>query len=217
MLTEYSLAIIALIVVLVILIIVFVLQKKKEPLSEDSEAIEEIVTHKLDEEDLFGEEAIEEQIEIPTRTKDNTPTFTKREIPPHGEISRENFKEFAGERVLVAEDNLINQKIIKGLLADTGIEVVLADDGQIALDILERDSNFLMVLMDVQMPRVDGFEATRQIRANPNYNHIVVVALSGDTAADNIEKMKVAGMSEQLEKPLKMTALYDILYAYTGH
>ena len=140
----------------------------------------------------------------------------KRDVPPHDKITKDNFKDFAGERILVAEDNLINQKVIKGLLADSGIEVTIADDGQEALDILEKDSNYLLVLMDAHMPRVDGFEATRQIRANSNYDHILVVALSGDTAADDIKKMSEAGMSEQLEKPLRMEALYDIIYAYTG-
>lgn len=217
MLAEYSLAIISIMVVLAILVIVFVLKKKKKSFPEESEAIEDIVTHKIAEESLFGKEAIKEKIEITTKTKDNKPTFAKRDVPPCSTISKEDFKQFAGERILVAEDNLINQKIIKSLLADTGIEIVLADDGQIALDVLKQDSNFVMILMDVQMPRVDGFEATRQIRANPNYNHIVVVALSGDTTADNIEKMKASGMSEYLEKPLKMVALYNIFYAYTGN
>jgi CheY-like chemotaxis protein len=115
----------------------------------------------------------------------------------------------------VAEDNLINQKVISGLLADTGIELVMASDGQVALDILEQDSNFHFILMDAHMPRVDGFEATRQIRKNPAYNHIVIVALSGDTAADDIKKMSDAGMEEHLEKPLRMDSLYDILYTYS--
>ena len=140
----------------------------------------------------------------------------KRTVPPHDKITKDNFKEFTGEKILVAEDNLINQKVIKGLLADSGIEITIADDGQEALDILEKDSNYLLVLMDAHMPRVDGFEATRQIRANSEYDHILVVALSGDTAADDIKKMTEAGMSEHLEKPLRMEALYDILYAYTG-
>jgi len=140
----------------------------------------------------------------------------KRAVPPHNKITKDNFKEFSGERILVAEDNLINQKVINGLLAGSGIEITIADDGQEALDILEKDSNYLLVLMDAHMPRVDGFEATRQIRANSNYDHILVVALSGDTAADDIKKMTKAGMSEHLEKPLRMEALYDILYAYTG-
>ena len=156
------------------------------------------------------------------RKADTAPTIKpthhikKRDVPPHDKITKDNFKEFAGERILVAEDNLINQKVINGLLADSGIEITIADDGQEALDILEKDSNYLLVLMDAHMPRVDGFEATRQIRANSNYNHILVVALSGDTAADDIKKMTEAGMSEHLEKPLRMEALYDIIYAYTG-
>ncbi|MDD2566634.1 MAG: response regulator [Thiovulaceae bacterium] len=138
----------------------------------------------------------------------------KREVPPHAKITKQNFKEFTGMRILVAEDNLINQKVISGLLADTGIEIVIADDGKEALDILKKDSNFTLILMDAHMPRIDGFEATRKIRANPDYDHILVVALSGDTAADDIKKMQAAGMEEHLEKPLKMDSLYDILYAY---
>ncbi|WP_193111647.1 response regulator [Sulfurimonas paralvinellae] len=139
----------------------------------------------------------------------------KRDVPPHAKIVKEDFKEFSGQRLLLAEDNIINQKVIQGLLAESGIEIVVANDGVDALEILEKDDNFIMVLMDAHMPRMDGFEATRKIRENPKYDHIVVVALSGDTAADDIRKMTEAGMTEHLEKPLKMDALYDVLYAYT--
>ena len=154
--------------------------------------------------------------EATTETKPQTITKKrpKKDVPPHGKIVKDDFKMFEGARVLVAEDNLINQKVIGGLLADTGVEIVLADDGQIALDILQQDSNFDIILMDAHMPRVDGFEATRLIRQNPDYDHILVVALSGDTASDDIKKMQDAGMEEQLEKPLRMDALYDIFYAY---
>ncbi|WP_428737301.1 response regulator [Sulfurimonas sp.] len=143
-------------------------------------------------------------------------TIHKRDVPPHAKITKENFQEFAGQRILLAEDNLINQKVIMGLLADSGIEIIIANDGQEALNILENDTNFMLILMDAHMPIMDGFEATRQIRANNTYNHIVVVALSGDTAADDIRKMNEAGMAEHLEKPLKMDALYDIFYAYSS-
>lgn len=151
-----------------------------------------------------------------TNRRKSDKTIPKRTVPEHIKITKQNFSEFAGERILVAEDNPINQKVIVGLLAGSGIEVVLADDGQEALDILEKDTNFLMILMDAHMPRVDGFEATRTIRANPDYDHILVVALSGDVAADDIQKMKNAGMSEQLEKPLRMESLYKIIYAYSA-
>ncbi|MEA3331906.1 MAG: response regulator [Campylobacterota bacterium] len=149
------------------------------------------------------------------KERSDKPKRVKRDVPPHGKITKDNFKEFSGTRILVAEDNLINQKVISGLLADTGIEITIADDGQDALDILKEDKNFTIILMDAHMPRVDGFQATRLIRANPDYEHIVVVALSGDTASDDIKKMSDAGMEEHLEKPLRMDALYDILYAYS--
>lgn len=160
--------------------------------------------------------ATEEILQDSTSRRKSDHIIQKRSVPQHGIITKQNFSEFAGERILVAEDNHINQKVILGLLADSGIEVVIANDGQEALEILENDANFLMILMDAHMPRVDGFEATRTIRENPKYDNIVVVALSGDIASDDIQKMKDAGMSEQLAKPLRTESLYKMIYAYTG-
>jgi len=142
-------------------------------------------------------------------------TFTKRTVPPHGKITKENFKEFAGLHILVAEDNIINQKVIQGLLADTGIKLTMANDGQEVLDILEKRNTFSMILMDAHMPRIDGFGATRIIRKNVRFKHLPIIALSGDIALDDIRKMKAAGMQEHLAKPLKISDLYDILYAYS--
>ncbi|MBU1658635.1 response regulator [bacterium] len=162
------------------------------------------------EEGSFGTQAIAD-IEQETIKKHRV----KRLVPKHGKISKDNFKEFAGTRILVAEDNIINQKVINGLLAESGIEIVMANDGQRALDILQNDTDFSIILMDAHMPIMNGFEATRKIRENSDYEHIVVVALSGDTATDDIKKMTDAGMEEQLEKPLRMDPLYDVFYAYT--
>ncbi|OHE06727.1 MAG: hypothetical protein A3G74_01125 [Sulfurimonas sp. RIFCSPLOWO2_12_FULL_34_6] len=73
-----------------------------------------------------------------------------------------------------------------------------------------------MIFMDLHMPIIDGFETTKLIRRNPDYNNIPIIALSGDIAADDIKKMLNAGMEAHLEKPLKMDALYDTLYTYTA-
>jgi len=187
---------------------------KKEPLTKE----ENIQDLGGTEEGDFGESAQKEAQEKEiAETQANKRSIRKRDVIKHGKIKKDSFKEFAGERILVAEDNLINQKVLTGLLADSGIDIVIANDGQEALDILEKDDDFLLILMDAHMPRVDGFEATRQIRANPKYSHILVVALSGDTAADDIKKMTEAGMQEQLEKPLRMETLYDVIYAYSGN
>ena len=134
--------------------------------------------------------------------------------PDVANISKDSFKEFEGMRLLIAEDNLINQKVIVGLLKDSGINIKIANDGQECLDILAEDPNYPIILMDAHMPRIDGLEATRQIRANPAYSHITVMALSGDTGADDVRKMRESGMEEQLEKPLKIAALYQALYCY---
>lgn len=164
------------------------------------------------EEGDFGKE----ESEVQNITRDRV-AIPKRDVVKHGKITKHNFSEFSGERILVAEDNLINQKVLTGLLAGSGIEVIIANDGQEALNILQNDTNFLMILMDAHMPILDGFEATREIRKEEKYDHILVVALSGDTAADDIKKMREAGMQEQLEKPLRMRSLYETFYAYTGN
>ncbi len=182
--------------------------EKAEP-SKD----EDLTTLSGEEEGSFGVDKTKKVI-----TEEETPVEPlvriKRTVPPHGKITKDNFKVFKGQRILVAEDNIINQKVITGLLGDSGIELTMAEDGQIVLEILEQDSNYNIILMDAHMPRIDGFEATRAIRKISAYNHIVIVALSGDTASDDIKKMIEAGMEEQLEKPLRMDPLYDILYTY---
>jgi len=145
-----------------------------------------------------------------------TSTAKKQTTPKHGKISKEDFKIFSGKKILVAEDNIINQKVILGVLGESGMNIVFANDGQEALDILQDDYDFMLIFMDAHMPKVDGYEATKIIRKNPEYNHIPIVALSGDTASNDIKKMKYVGMEEHLEKPLKVDALYDILYQYSN-
>lgn len=167
------------------------------------------------------EEEFSVEIETPTEeieavsSEPSASTRKKRESTRNGrKINKADFADFKGKRLLIAEDNLINQKVLNGVLNESGIDVVMADDGQIVLEILDRDSDFEIILMDAHMPRVDGFEATRMIRQNGAFDHIMVAALSGDTATDDIRKMREAGMEEHLEKPLKMEALYDVMSMY---
>jgi len=236
---NYMMEIIAFIVVLILIVIyMFILKNKHKKSVDDSEDII-IVDHNqekdenLDEileqeaqEQIIQEKKLEEEQEKEEQEAEESVTqeidplrssIEKKEIPQHGKISKENFKEFDGMRVMIAEDNLINQKVIKGLLAESGIQLTIVDDGQEVISHLEKDDAFCMILMDVNMPHMDGFEATKIIRANPKYSHITVIALSGDVAADDIANMHAAGMQENLEKPLKMDDLYDILYGYGYH
>ena len=239
MFNEYLYEIISTTVILLILILLFIFKKKStsnneqnrnthlqeiyiEDNVEDENKSVEYESNELQEDpydDISNgseEGDFAKEIEPEPVVQENK-SIRKRAVIKHGKITKQNFSEFSGERILVAEDNLINQKVLTGLLAGSGIELVMANDGQKALDILEKDNNFFMILMDANMPIVDGFEATRQIKANKKYDHIVVVALSGDTAADDLRKMSDAGMTEQLEKPLRMESLYEVIYAYTGN
>ena len=168
--------------------------------------------------DVVEDSATVQELEEPT------PSITEAVAPKsrkkrekdisRSKIQKSDFNKFTGARILIAEDNLINQKVITGLLADSGMELVIAEDGQICLDILANDKDFDLVLMDAHMPNVDGFEATRAIRTDASLEHIPVIALSGDTSADDIRKMNEAGMEDTLEKPLKMDALFDVFYCY---
>ena len=230
MLNEFLLAaVIAAVITASIFVFYSIVKRKQQSKSDSKQSEKKDISETTSQEKIKTVSEIKEERDfevIPPATEDILQDSTsrrksdniiqKRSVPQHGIITKQNFSEFSGERILVAEDNHINQKVILGLLADSGIEVVIANDGQEALDILENDTNFLMILMDAHMPRIDGFEATRSIRANPMYDHIVVVALSGDIATDDIQKMKDAGMSEQLAKPLRMESLYKMIYAYTG-
>ncbi len=226
MLNEYLYEIISLIIVLTVFIIYKLNKNSKstkkssiESISVKDNIIEDVYDSIIEEKivSTINEEVIEEEITTKKTTEVKKASIVKRNVPSHGKITKNSFKEFSGKRILVAEDNLINQKVIAGLFAGSGVEIVMANNGQEALEILEQDQNFTIILMDAHMPIIDGFEATRAIRENKNYSDIVVVALSGDTASDDIKKMSEAGMQEHLEKPLRMSSLYDILYAYTGN
>lgn len=224
MFNDSLLMIIAAVAIVLVTLVFLIVKRKTTPQADSTEQDKKEIPQVVTEEQVEVVPEIEEAPKVEQAHEDKEPTnrrkcditIKKRAVPEHGIITKQNFSEFSGERILVAEDNPINQKVLLGLLGGSGIEVILANDGQEALDILENDTNFVMILMDAHMPRIDGFEATRIIRENPKFDHIVVVALSGDIASDDIQKMKDAGMSEHLAKPLRMESLYNMIYAYTG-
>ncbi|MBD3800042.1 MAG: response regulator [Campylobacterales bacterium] len=164
-----------------------------------------------------AQEAPETAVEVPAApiAPAKTVTRKKRELPEElGSVTKERLAEFAGNRILIAEDNLINQKVISRLLEGSGMEIVIANNGREALDMLNENPDYDMVLMDAHMPVMDGFEATRAIREDSRFDAITIVALSGDVGADDIRKMREAGMEEQLAKPLRVDALYAVMYQY---
>jgi signal transduction histidine kinase/CheY-like chemotaxis protein len=115
-------------------------------------------------------------------------------------------------RVLVAEDNIVNQKIIEALLARRGQTTVLVSNGREAIDAWRREP-FDAIFMDVQMPEMDGFEATAVIRAaeRGTDTHISIVAMTAHAMSGDRERCLAAGMDDYVAKPISVTEIDRVL------
>ncbi|MEY4592993.1 MAG: hypothetical protein RIR18_1888 [Pseudomonadota bacterium] len=120
----------------------------------------------------------------------------------------DTMKALAGARVLLVEDNDMNQELAVELLANAGMETVLANNGQEALDILDKDDRFDGVLMDCQMPVMDGYTATREIRKNPAWRNLPIIAMTANAMAGDKEKVIDAGMWDHIAKPLNVGVMF---------
>ena len=116
----------------------------------------------------------------------------------------------AGMRVLAAEDNKINQMIIEELLTSAGMEVTLAENGAAALAELEM-KEFDIVLMDIQMPEMDGLDAAARIRADGRFKDLPILAMTANAMPEHIEESLAAGMNGHLSKPIDVDRLYEAL------
>jgi CheY-like chemotaxis protein len=114
----------------------------------------------------------------------------------------------AGSKILLVEDNDMNQELAMELLSNAGVEVVVANHGQEALDILARDPQFSGVLMDCQMPVMDGYAATRAIRQNPAFKALPIIAMTANAMAGDRERVLEAGMSDHIAKPLNVGEMF---------
>jgi len=113
-------------------------------------------------------------------------------------------------RVLLVEDNPVNQLVAKGMLGKLGCEVLLANHGQEALTMLETQAVDL-ILMDCNMPVMDGYEATRRIRQRSALNALPIIALTANALSDERERCRAAGMDDYLAKPFRKDELAALL------
>ena len=120
--------------------------------------------------------------------------------------------------MLLAEDHPLNVEITRKLLERRGVEVVCAEDGRQALELfMEKEAHYFdAILMDIVMPKMDGFEAARQIRRVPHKDAqmIPIIAMSAKDAREDMDACKEAGMNDYLAKPVEPQRLYQVLAEY---
>jgi signal transduction histidine kinase/DNA-binding response OmpR family regulator/HPt (histidine-containing phosphotransfer) domain-containing protein len=138
------------------------------------------------------------------------PPAPARRAERRAEARRDQRQALARSRVLLVEDNAINQELAVDLLSRAGITVKVANNGQEALDVLARE-RFDAVLMDCQMPVMDGFAATRALRQRPELQTLPVIAMTANAMAGDREAVLAAGMNDHIAKPIVVDAMFDTL------
>ena len=116
----------------------------------------------------------------------------------------------AGARILVVEDDEVNQLVARGVLESAGAAVTTASTGREALALLS-PGRFDVVLMDLQMPEMDGIETTRALRADPRLRALPVIAMTASAMAGDRERLLEAGMNDYVAKPIRVAAVYSTL------
>ena len=122
-------------------------------------------------------------------------------------ISQRDLDRLRGARVLVAEDNAINRQIIRELLKKAHLDIVMVENGQEAVE-AARQQSFDLVLMDIQMPVMDGLLATRELRKLPRFADTPIIALTANVFQTDIEQCLGAGMNDHIGKPVKLGELF---------
>jgi len=160
---------------------------------------------------LYGSEA--DLVDTKTVLRSEKVKTYKLTIPETKNIEPHNFSDFSAKKILIVEDNIINQKVLTNILHLSGMELTIANNGQEAVNLVTRAQakKFDLILMDINMPVMDGFAATEVIRSEKKFETLPIVAYTALVLDSEIEKMFNSGMNAYLDKPLKLGKLYAAL------
>lgn len=156
------------------------------------------------------------KVQLPTTNEDiqSASSISNQESKPVTGMQPTPISQENRPLLLLVEDNLINQEVAKGIIEDLGYDIDTADNGQEALEKLSKSHDYLLVLMDCQMPIMDGYQATGEIRsgqAGSENQNIPIIAMTANAMKGDKEKCLAAGMDGYLSKPLDITNLEQTL------
>jgi signal transduction histidine kinase/CheY-like chemotaxis protein len=131
---------------------------------------------------------------------------------------KEKLKSLGKKRILIAEDNKLNYKVLSGILADTEIELSFVSNGEDALKTLQRKhEKYDLIILDINMPKLNGYETAMEIRKMDLYEETPILALSADVMKDTIDKCYEVGMQGHIPKPIIVDDFYEKLYKTLLH
>ncbi|MBF0296178.1 MAG: response regulator [Magnetococcales bacterium] len=136
-----------------------------------------------------------------------------RRVNPNASLEEEIVGKIGGARILLVEDNHINQQVAREILERVKLFVTIANDGREAIHLAGTD-HFDAVLMDLQMPEMDGYEATRRLRADPKFRTLPIIAMTAHAMAGEREKCLAIGMNDHVAKPIQPARLFQALLAW---
>jgi len=132
------------------------------------------------------------------------------------ESDREALKSIQNARILLVEDNEINQQIAQEILENEGFIIDIAQDGKQGVEAVEKNS-YDLVLMDIQMPVMDGYEATRAIRKKQKFKDLPILAMSASAMTHDQDEARAAGMNDHVAKPINVDTLMKTLLKWVEH
>ncbi|MBN2789528.1 MAG: response regulator [Candidatus Delongbacteria bacterium] len=137
-------------------------------------------------------------------------------ITTEDEILSSELKDLRGYKILIAEDNILNQKLIGAIMNQQDLDYTIVNNGKEVIEMLNNEQ-FDVILMDGQMPVMDGLEATKNIRNSKNaYNNIPIIALTASALIGDRKKFLDAGMNDYISKPIDTVELFEKLLYYTS-
>jgi len=166
----------------------------------------------------YAETIIVKDVKSPERLLDETALFLHRVEAKLPEQKRRMLEQlhnadsvFADKRILVVDDDVRNIFSLTSVLEDHGMNVRFAENGKDAIAELEKDPNVDLVLMDIMMPEMDGYETTKQIRKNPKFRSLPIIALTAKAMKGDREKTIAAGASDYITKPVDTEQLLSLM------